>query len=42
LEDHFKADIGEIGCSGMYWIHLAQGKDQWRALLNMLMNLQVP
>jgi hypothetical protein len=24
------------------WIHLAQDKDQWQALVNMVMNLQVP
>jgi hypothetical protein len=24
------------------WIHLAQDRDQWRALVNMVMNLQAP
>jgi hypothetical protein len=24
------------------WIHLAQDRDQWRALVNMVMRLQVP
>jgi hypothetical protein len=28
--------------SGMDWIVLAHNRDQWRALLNMVMNLQVP
>jgi hypothetical protein len=26
----------------MDWIYLAQDRDQWRALLNMAMNLRVP
>jgi hypothetical protein len=26
----------------MDWIELAQNRDQWRALVNMIMNLQVP
>jgi hypothetical protein len=24
------------------WIHLAQNRDQWQALVNMLINLPVP
>jgi hypothetical protein len=27
---------------GMDWVHLAQDRDKWWALLNMVMNLQVP
>jgi hypothetical protein len=27
---------------GMDWIDLAQDRDQWRALVNMLTDLQVP
>jgi hypothetical protein len=27
---------------GMDWIDLAQGRDQWRALVNTVMNLRVP
>jgi hypothetical protein len=37
-----KIDLREIGCDGMDWIELAQDRDQWRALVNTVMNLQVP
>jgi hypothetical protein len=32
----------EIGWDGMDWIDLVQDRDQWRALVNMVMNHQVP
>jgi hypothetical protein len=35
-------DPREIGWSGMDWINLAQDRDEWRALVNMVMNLRVP
>jgi hypothetical protein len=35
-------DFREIGWGGMDWIDLAQDKDQWRALVNTVMNLRVP
>jgi hypothetical protein len=36
-------DLGEIAWDdGMDWIDVAQDKDQWRALLKMVMNLRVP
>jgi hypothetical protein len=31
-----------IGCGDMDWIDLAEDRDQWRALVNKVMNLQVP
>jgi hypothetical protein len=30
-------DLTEIGWDGMDWIDLAQGRDQWRALVNTVM-----
>jgi hypothetical protein len=37
-----KIDLRNIGCGGMDRIHLAQGRDQWKAVVNMVMNLRVP
>jgi hypothetical protein len=37
-----KIDLREIGWGGMDWSHLAQDKDRWWALVNMVMNLRVP
>jgi hypothetical protein len=35
-------NLGKIGWEGMDWIDLAQHRDQWRALVNTVMNLRVP
>jgi hypothetical protein len=40
--DNIKVNLREIGCDGMDWIDLAQDREQWRALVNMVMNLRVP
>jgi hypothetical protein len=37
--DNIKMDLREIGLDGMDWIDLAQDRDQWKALVNMVMNL---
>jgi hypothetical protein len=34
--------LREIGWDVMDWINLAQDRDQWRALVNTVMNLRVP
>jgi hypothetical protein len=41
-EDNIRMDLREIGWGGMDWIDLAQDSDQWRALVNTVMNLRVP
>jgi hypothetical protein len=40
--DDIKMDLGEIGWDGRDWIELVQDRDQWRALVNTVMNLRVP
>jgi hypothetical protein len=40
--DNIKMDLREIGWNGMDLIDLAQDSDQWRALVNTVMNLRVP
>jgi hypothetical protein len=51
VRDHWEnLDVGgwtieryrEIGWDGVDWIDLAQDRDQWRALVNTVMNLRVP
>jgi hypothetical protein len=40
--DNIKTDLTEIGWGGMDWIDLSQDRDQWSALVNMVMNFPVP
>jgi hypothetical protein len=42
LEDNIKTDLEEIVYKVEDRFHLAQDRDQWRALVNTEMNLQVP
>jgi hypothetical protein len=39
---YIKMDLREIQWGGMDWNDLAQDRDQWWALVNMVMNLWVP
>jgi hypothetical protein len=36
-----KMDVTEIVCVGLDWIHLAQDRDQWLALVNIVMKLRI-
>jgi hypothetical protein len=40
--ENIKIDLREIGWDGVDWIDMVQDKDKWRALVNTVMNLQVP
>jgi hypothetical protein len=40
--DNSKIDLREIKWGGMDSIDLAQDKEQWRALVNKVMNIRVP
>jgi hypothetical protein len=40
-EDNIRMDLTEIRWGGMEWIDLAQDRDQWRYLVNTVMNFQV-
>jgi hypothetical protein len=41
-EDNIRMDLREGGWEGVDWIHLAQYRDQWWALVTTSLNLQVP
>jgi hypothetical protein len=38
--DNIKMDLRETGWDGVDWIDMAQDRDQWRALVNTVMNLR--
>jgi hypothetical protein len=40
--DNIKKDLLEIGLSVVVWIGLARDRYRWRALVNLVMNFQVP
>jgi hypothetical protein len=41
-EDNIRVDLKDIGWEGVDWIHLALGRDRWRAVVIMLMNFRIP
>jgi hypothetical protein len=42
LVDNIKMELRKIGWDGVDWTHLAQNRNQCRALVKMVMNLRVP
>jgi hypothetical protein len=40
--DNIKMDLREIRWDGVDWIDMAQDRDQWRALVNTVLNLRAP
>jgi hypothetical protein len=37
-----RMDFREVRWEGVDWIHLAQDRDQWRAVVKMAMNFRIP
>jgi hypothetical protein len=40
--DNIRMDLGKVEWVDVDWIGLAQDKDEWRALVNSVMNLRFP
>jgi hypothetical protein len=40
--DNLRMDLGEVGRGDVDWIDLAQDRNRWRALVNSVLNFQVP
>jgi len=39
-DGNIRMDPREIGCESVDWMHLTQDRDQWSAVVNMVMKLQ--
>jgi hypothetical protein len=40
--DNIRIDLGEVGWGDVNWIGQAQDRNKWKALVNAVMNCQVP
>jgi hypothetical protein len=40
--DNIRMDLLELGWNNVDWIYLAQDRNRWRALVNSVLNHQVP
>jgi len=41
-ESSITMGVRETVCESVDWIHLVRQRDQWRALVNAIVNLRVP
>jgi hypothetical protein len=41
-EDTIRMELAEIGWEILEWMHVAEKRDKWRALVNAVMKFQVP
>jgi hypothetical protein len=41
-KDNIKMDCSAMGCEDVDWIELVEDRIQWQALVNTVINLQVP
>jgi hypothetical protein len=42
MGDNIRIDLREVGWESVDWIHLTEDRDLWQALVNMVVNLQLP
>jgi hypothetical protein len=40
-ENNIRMNLRKVGCGVMDWIELAQDRDRWQALVNVVMNFRV-
>jgi hypothetical protein len=41
-KDNIKMDLREVGCEGINSNDVAQDRDRWRAIVNVVVNRRVP